>query len=243
MKAMILAAGLGTRLRPLTLTTPKPLIPVNGRPLIEHHILALAQAGVKDILINVSWLANDIIRYLGDGRQLGVNITYSKEDAPLETAGGIVKALPFLCSETTPRCIVVNGDIRTDFSFGDWLSRLDHGLSAASLAHLVLTDNPAFHPDGDFSFDTGIEPLLRDTSYPLTDDTAHPKFTFSGISLLHRDLFASLSTQPAQPAALAPLLRQAISSRQASGELMSAQWIDIGTAERLASAEKRFTRN
>jgi MurNAc alpha-1-phosphate uridylyltransferase len=240
MKAIILAAGIGTRLRPLTLKTPKPLILVNGRPLIEHHIQALQQAGIKDIVINVSWLADEIIHHLGDGSKLGVNIIYSKEETPLETAGGIAKALPFLCSESSPRFIVVNGDIRTDFNFTHWLSRLEHSLPASSLAHLVLTDNPSFHPKGDFVLNTGIEPLLKDTVYPLMQNKKLPHFTFSGISLLHKDLFASINPCDEQPVPLAPLLHKAIKTEQASGELISARWEDVGTTERLEQAEKRF---
>ncbi|MCP4764947.1 MAG: nucleotidyltransferase family protein [Gammaproteobacteria bacterium] len=208
MKAMILAAGRGERLRPLTDTTPKPLLEVAGKPLIVYHLEALANAGFSEVVINLSWLGEQIRNRLGDGDRYGLTIEYSEESDALETAGGIVQALPLLGE----RFVVVNADIFTDYDF----SRLR---SMDSLAHLVLVDNPDHHVGGDFS-------LLGATVG--NDDSA--KHTFSGISQYHRDFFAEL--QPGKQA-LAPLLRAAIANGQVSGELFQGNWIDIGTAERL----------
>ena len=142
MKAMILAAGKGERMRPLTLTTPKPLVRAGGVPLIEYHLRALAAAGFTDIVINHAWLGQQIEDYLGDGSRYGVSIQYSAEGEPLETGGGIFRALPLLGDEAF---LVVNGDIWTDYDFS-----VLHP-SITGLAHLVLADNPAHHPTGDFS--------------------------------------------------------------------------------------------
>ena len=207
MKAMILAAGRGERLRPLTDHTPKPLLDVRGKPLIVHHLEALARAGFDDVVINLCWLGEQIRERLGDGETHGLRITYSDEDTALETAGGIQQALPLLGE----RFVVVNGDVFTDYDF----SRLRE---PDSLAHLVLVDNPDHHPD-DFSLDG--DRVLN------TGQTMH---TFSGIAQYHRDFFANL--EPGRQA-LAPLLRAAIDRGQVSGELYPGQWIDIGTAERL----------
>ena len=208
MKAMILAAGRGERLRPLTDTTPKPLLEVAGKPLIGYHLEALASAGFTEVVINLSWLGEQIRSRLGDGSAYGLAIEYSEEPAALETAGGIVHALPLLGE----RFVVVNADIFTDFDF----TRLR---SMDSLAHLVLVDNPDHHAEGDFS--------LRGATVGNDDTGRH---TFSGISQYHRDFFSGL--QPGKQA-LAPLLRAAIANEQVSGELFQGNWIDIGTAERL----------
>lgn len=217
MKAMILAAGKGERLRPLTLHTPKPLVPVAGVPLIDYHLRALAAAGVTEVVINHAWLGAQIEAYLGDGARFGLSIAYSPEGEPLETGGGILRALPLLGDDPF---ILVNGDIFTDYGFANLCRPLP------GLAHLVLLDNPAHHPQGDFT-------LLADGQ--LTDaQPGQPSLTYSGIAVLSPALFADC-----QPGAfkLAPLLRQAMAQGLVSGERYAGSWIDVGSYERLAQAE------
>ncbi len=206
---MILAAGRGERLRPLTDTTPKPLLEVRGKPLIVYHLEALARAGFAEIVINLSWLGEKIRDRLGTGEAFGVRIAYSEEATALETAGGILQALPLLGE----RFVVVNGDIFTDYDF----SRLREPTAAA---HLVLVDNPGHNSGGDFSLDDGT-----------VGNRGKPMHTFSGIAQYQRSFFAGL--EPGK-LALAPLLRAASARGQVSGELFRGEWIDIGTAERLA---------
>lgn len=214
---MILAAGKGERMRPLTLTRPKPLIEVNGRPLIEHHIRALAAAGITELVINHAWLGDQLEAALGDGRRLGASIRFSAEGEPLETGGGIFRALPLLGSSPF---VLVNGDIRTDFDFGAL------ALPADCLAHLVLVDNPAHHPDGDFGLLEGRISL----------ETA-PRFTYSGIAVLHPRLFAGCTAGAFK---LVDVLRTAIAAGRVSGERWPGRWVDVGTLERLAEAESLF---
>jgi len=209
MKAMILAAGRGERLRPLTDITPKPLLEVRGKPLIVYHLEALARAGFTDVVINLSWLGEQIRSRLGDGADFGVNIEYSEEMQALETAGGIRQALPLL----SERFIVVNADVFTDYDFAALRT-------ADSPAHLVLVDNPQHNDRGDFS--------LHQSS---VGNSGSPQHTFSGIAQYHRSFFAEL--EPGKQA-LAPLLRKAADKGQVSGELFQGTWIDIGTVERLA---------
>lgn len=216
MKAMILAAGKGERLRPLTLTTPKPLVRAGGVPLIEYHLKALAVAGFTEVVINHAWLGQQIENYLGDGSQYGVRIQYSPEGEPLETGGGIFRALPLLGEEAF---LVVNGDIWTDFDF----SVLHQPI--AGLAHLVLADNPPHHPTGDFS--------LNDRQVHDAQPGA-ATLTYSGIAVLHPQLFDGCAAGAFK---LAPLLRAAMAQGQVSGERLSGQWVDVGTHERLAEVE------
>ena len=208
MTAMILAAGLGTRMRPLTNHTPKPLLEVGGKPLIVWHIERLRDAGFCNIVINVAYLGQKIIDYLGDGSRYGVKIEFSDEqdEGALETAGGIVKALPLL-SDTF---LVVNGDVWTDFTY-DSDFKLDDNL----LAHLVLIDNPEHNLDGDF--------LLTNSS---------KKYTFSGIGYYSKRMFEDLIYGKQ---ALAPLLFNAIDSMELTTEYYSGRWYDIGTPKRLES--------
>lgn len=218
MKAMILAAGRGERLRPLTDHTPKPLLPAGGRPLIEHTLEALVRAGLADIVINLAHLGWQIRERLGDGGRFGARIQYSDEGAhALETAGGIRQALALLGPEPF---IVVNGDIGTDYDF----SRLRREPSGD--AHLVLAPNPPHHPQGDFRLDGG--------NVTPPGDGAQT-FTFAGIGAYRPELFASL---PPGRAPLAPLLRQAMAAGRISGELHSGFWLDIGTAERLGAYDR-----
>ncbi|VVP49646.1 N-acetylmuramate alpha-1-phosphate uridylyltransferase [Pseudomonas fluorescens] len=216
MKAMILAAGKGERMRPLTLTTPKPLVRAGGVPLIEYHLRALAAAGFTEIVINHAWLGQQIEDYLGDGSQYGVSIQYSPEGEPLETGGGILRALPFLGSEAF---LVVNGDIWTDYDF----SVLHRPI--AGLAHLVLADNPAHHPVGDFNL---IDGQVRD------GQPGSATLTYSGIAVLHPLLFAGCVAGAFK---LAPLLRTAMADGQVTGEHLNGVWVDVGTHERLAEVD------
>ncbi|ALE90784.1 N-acetylmuramate alpha-1-phosphate uridylyltransferase MurU [Pseudomonas versuta] len=216
MKAMILAAGKGERLRPLTLHTPKPLIRAGGVPLIEYHLRALAAAGFTEIVINHAWLGQQIEDHLGDGSRFGVTIQYSAEGEPLETGGGIFKALPLLGDNPFA---VVNGDIWTDYDFAGLRQPL------RGLAHLVLVDNPAHHPGGDF-YQQGAQVL---DAVPGVD-----ALTYSGIAVLSPALFKG-----AAPCAfkLAPLLRTAMADGQVTGERLQGHWVDVGTHERLAEVE------
>lgn len=216
MKAMILAAGKGERMRPLTLTTPKPLVRAGGVPLIEYHLRALAAAGFDEIVINHAWLGQQIEDYLGDGSRYGVHIQYSPEGEPLETGGGIFRALPLLGDEAF---VVVNGDIWTDYDF----SVLHQPI--VGLAHLVLANNPDHHPAGDFQL---IDGQVRDSQADA------PTLTYSGIAVLHPQLFEGCSAGAFK---LAPLLRSAMANGQVSGERLNGQWVDVGTHERLAQAE------
>ncbi|MFC2971706.1 N-acetylmuramate alpha-1-phosphate uridylyltransferase MurU [Azotobacter bryophylli] len=218
MKAMILAAGKGERLRPLTLHTPKPLVRAAGVPLIEYHVRALAAAGFRELVVNHAWLGAQIEDYLGDGERFGVSIAYSAEGEPLETGGGIFRALPLLGDEPF---LVVNGDIWTDYPFAGLCRPL------AGLAHLVLVDNPAHHPAGDFR-------LLEDGRITDAADGLD-SLTYSGIAVLAPALFAGC-----RPGAfkLAPLLRQAMVDGRVGGERFAGRWVDVGTHERLAEVER-----
>ena len=217
MKAMILAAGKGERLRPLTLHTPKPLVKAGGVPLIEYHISALARAGFDELVINHAWLGDKIEAHLGNGSGLGVSILYSPEGEPLETGGGIHRALPLLGEDPF---VVLNGDIWTDYDFAGLKRPL------AGLAHLVLVDNPAHHLQGDFS--------LRDGS---VHDDLTAALTYSGIAVLHPTLFEGCTAGAFK---LAPLLRKAMAAGKVSGEHYRGRWIDVGTYERLAEVEREL---
>jgi MurNAc alpha-1-phosphate uridylyltransferase len=221
MKAMILAAGRGERMRPLTDQTPKPLLSVGGKPLIVWHLERLAKAGFKEVVINHAHLGAQIEQALGDGKSWDLKIQYSPEKNALETAGGIANALPLLGSVPF---LVVNGDTFTDIDFASLKLPLNH------LVHLVLVDNPAQHPQGDFAIENG---LLKN------DGVA--KLTFSGVGIYHPDLFASLV--PGEPAKLAPLLRQAIANNLASAQHYQGVWHDIGTPERLSSLDAELKAN
>ncbi|NOT15844.1 MAG: nucleotidyltransferase family protein [Methylotenera sp.] len=213
MKAMILAAGRGERMRPLTNHTPKPLLKVGGKPLIVWHLERLAKAGFEEIVINHAHLGAQIEAALGDGSQWHLRIQYSPEEAALETAGGIANALPLLGDIPF---LVVNGDTFTEIDFG----ALTHALQANNYAHLVLVDNPPQHPKGDFAIENG---MLKNEGVPM--------LTFSGVGVYHPDLFKPITR--GEPAKLAPLLRQAIAENQATAEYYQGVWHDIGTPERL----------
>lgn len=221
MKAMILAAGLGNRMRPLTLTTPKPLLAVGGKPLIVWHIDALKAAGISDLVINTAWLGHKLHEALGDGSAYGVNIQWSDEQEPLETAGGIQQALPLLGNEPF---LLVNGDIWLRYDFKPFINK-DLG---QQLAHLLLVNNPPQHPKGDFAF-------CKAHTNSLVLPEGEEKYTFAGVSVLSPQLFAHL---PAGKAPLAPLLRQAIAQGLVSAEHHAGTWVDVGTPERLADLDQ-----
>ena len=221
MRAMILAAGKGERMRPLTLNTPKPLIPVAGVPLIEYHLGALARAGFTEVVVNHAWLGEKIEAHVGNGERFGLQVTYSRETQPLETGGGIFQALKYLGDEPF---VVVNGDIWTDYDFAALRRPL------AGLAHLVLVPNPEHHSEGDF--------LLQDGQVQVPS-TSVDTLTYSGIAVLHPQLFADSAAGAFK---LAPLLRFAMRDGDVSGEPFDGHWIDVGTPERLAATETLLAR-
>lgn len=211
MRAMILAAGRGERMGELTKNTPKPLLRIANQYLIENVIYGLKAAGISDIVINISYLAEQIKQALGEGRRYGVHIAYSEEEQRLETGGGIVKALPLLGSSPF---IVVSADIMTDYRF-DQLPA-----DPSALAHLVLTDNPSFHPKGDFG--------LQQDHVSLT---AQPRLTFANIAVYRPELF---QTQQALYFPLSQLLFPAIEKSLVTGEYFQGKWHNIGTPEELS---------
>jgi len=224
MKAMILAAGLGQRMRPLTDKLPKPLLCLAGKPLLQYHLEALARAGIKEVVINLAYLGHMIRAYVGDGSRFGLQVQYSEEAEPLETAGGLLKALPLLGDEPF---ILVNGDVWTDFDLGQ-LSQTR--LAAGIDAHLVLVPNPDFHPKGDFSLSSEGK---------LLDSTDLPKHTFAGMSLIHPGLIRDYPQQrPKFP--LVEVLRYAITRQRISGQLYEGRWSDIGTPERLHALDREL---
>lgn len=216
MKAMILAAGRGERMRPLTDHTPKPLLQAGGRALIEYHIDALKRAGIRELVVNYAHLGDRLVDYLGDGSRFGVEIRYSPEpEGALETGGGIRQALPLLGDAPFA---VVNGDVWTDYR---WSQK---PLAGGRLAHLVLVDNPPHHPQGDFCL-----------SGDRVNAHGHPRLTFSGLGIYHPDLFAH-TARGRFP--LAPLLRAAMRDGRVDGEYYAGRWLDIGTPQRLAELDR-----
>ncbi|MEM6405309.1 MAG: N-acetylmuramate alpha-1-phosphate uridylyltransferase MurU [Pseudomonadota bacterium] len=219
--AMILAAGRGTRMRSLTAHTPKPLLMVGDRSLIEWQITRLVAAKIRRIVINHAWLGEQIVRALGDGTRWGVQITYSAEPpaAGLETGGGIRQALPLLGDQPF---LVVNADVWFDLALGQL------SLPAGDLAHLILVPNPTHHPHGDFHL----------TSDGRVTCQSSPMLTYSGIGVYHHDLFRNL---PTGTYPLAPILQQAAETGTLSGTLYTGNWMDIGTPERLTKLRQRLT--
>ncbi|MCB5186325.1 nucleotidyltransferase family protein [Methylobacillus gramineus] len=220
MKAMILAAGRGERMRPLTDHTPKPLLEVGGKPLIVWHLERLAAAGFKEVVINHAHLGSQIEAALGNGSCWGLSIRYSPEQEALETAGGIANALPLLGDAPF---LVINGDVFADIDF----AHLVNVLPEVQLAYLVLVDNPPQHANGDFSFDQGK--LLLEGSNRLT---------FSGVAVYRPQLFNGIMR--GQVAKLAPLLKEAIMREQAGAEYHPGIWHDIGTPERLQELDRQL---
>lgn len=228
MRAMILAAGRGERMRPLTDRTPKPLLAVAGKPMIQYHIEALAAAGIDDIVINLAWLGEQLRAALGNGSQFGVRIEYSDEgDTALETGGGVFKALPLLGKEAF---VVVSGDVWTEYPLGDLIDQRMKKLSSADVAHFVLVPNPGFHARGDFGLADGR----------LVD--GGDRYTYANIGVFRPEFFAQC--QPGR-FPLAPLMYQWIRQGRVSGELYRGAWHNVGTPQQLqqidqeASAQRR----
>ncbi|MDP1658370.1 MAG: nucleotidyltransferase family protein [Methylotenera sp.] len=233
MKAMILAAGRGERMRPLTDHTPKPLLKVGGKPLIVWHLERLAKAGFKEIVINHAHLGGQIEAALGRGSRWGLSIRYSPEKIALETAGGIANALPLLGDEPF---LVVNGDTFTEVDFAQLK------LNPNNLAHLVLVNNPPQHPDGDFAIEIhetkSNAVKANDIKVGTLRNHGSQMLTFSGVGVYHPDLFAGIVQ--GEPAKLAPLLRLAICEGKATAEHYQGVWHDIGTPERLERLDEQL---
>lgn len=227
MKAMILAAGLGNRMRPLTLHTPKPLLPVADKPLIVWHIEKLQAIGVTEIVINTAWLGEKLATALGDGSQFGVNILWSHEGEGLETAGGIINALPLLGAEPF---ILVNGDVWCDMNFADFL-KID---LQNDLAHLLLVPNPPQHPQGDFVYAKERAYSFEQAKALDIDGTA---YTYSGLAVLSPQLLANL---PSGKRPLAPLLLEAMQQQRVQASIMHKSWVDVGTPERLQALDHQL---
>lgn len=223
MKAMILAAGLGERMRPLTDHTPKPLLRVGGMPLLEHHIRALATAGFSELVINVSHLAGQIMDYFGDGSDWAVQINWSVEEEPLETAGGIINALPLLGDAPFA---LINGDIWTDYPFHELTKLIP---VHADGAQLVLVANPDQHPQGDFSLSKGgVVGQLA---------VAETGFTYAGLGVYSAGFLAGID---AGKLPLRPLLDRAICNNTLQGRFYRGQWIDVGTPARLEALDAQL---
>jgi len=220
MKAMLLAAGRGERLRPITDRLPKALVPVGGKPLLAWHLERLSRAGCRDVVINVSHLGEQIVDTVGDGRRFDLRVTYSREASPLETAGGIAQALPFLGAAPF---LLVNADIYCEVAFAPLL---EHDLGAA-LAHLVLVPNPAHRAQGDFSLAHGRVSKANGSRY-----------TYAGVAVMAPLLVAPVARGSKAP--LAPLLYAAADQQRLTGELFQGLWQDVGTPERLAELETQL---
>lgn len=226
MKAMILAAGRGERMRPLTDHTPKPLLKVGSEPLIGWHLRRLKTAGITEIVINHAWLGNQIEQTLQNGAHYGVHIAYSPErNGGLETAGGIATALPLLGNEPF---LVINGDVLTDIDFQTAFTAAENLQTHKQLAHLWLVDNPPHNPNGDFG--------LLNNGQAASDPQQGRGLTFSGMGVYHPSLFAH--TPAHQAAKLAPLLRTAMNEDRVSAQYHSGLWLDVGTVERLEEANR-----
>ena len=221
MKVMILAAGFGSRMRPLTDNRPKPLLQVGGQSLIEWQLQRLSRAGFHEVVINHHYLGEQIEQALGDGSRWQLRIHYSPEREILETAGGILQALPLLGEQPF---LVVNADIWTDFDY----ARLRNLPAGDDLAHLVLVPNTDHHPEGDFCLD----------AQGRVGQEGASRHTFSGVSVMHPRLFAGESPRRLP---LAPMLRQAMQQGRVSGELHAGQWQDIGTPERLQALDRSLS--
>jgi len=220
MKAMLLAAGRGERLRPLTDRTPKALVPVGGKPLIAWHLERLAASGCREAVINVSHLAQQIVDFVGDGKRFGVRVAYSREAEPLETAGGIAQAQPLLGELPF---LLINADIYCEV---DFKALLAYPLGAM-MAHLVLVPNPAHRAQGDFS--------LRER---MVSKEGSPRYTYSGVAVMSPQLVRTI--RRGEKAPLAPLLFSAAAERRITGEVFEGLWQDVGTMERLAELESQL---
>ncbi len=227
MKAMILAAGLGQRMRPLTDNLPKPMLSAGGKPLLQYHLEALAKIGVSEVIINLAYLGDKIRAFVGNGAKFGLNVSYSEEPEPLETAGALLHALPLLGTEPF---ILLNGDVWTDYPLAELAA---YPLQNDEDAHLILVPNPNFHPLGDFS---------PNHQHRLENNPDLQKFTFGGISLIHPRL---ISTYPQQrnKFPLGEVLRFGIAHNRISAQVYSGGWSDVGTPERLLALNTRLQKN
>lgn len=227
MKVMILAAGRGERMRPLTDTCPKPLLNVGGLPLIGHHLQRLQLAGFRDVVINHAWLGSKIEASLGNGHEYGINIIYSPEtNGGLETAGGIATALPLLGDKPF---LVINGDVLTDIDFQQAINIGNYIENSNALAYLWLVDNPDHHPQGDFSLTAAGD---------VKKQIPERSLTFSGVGVYQPSLFSQIRVHT--KAKLAPLLYSAIEAGRVKGEYHHGLWLDVGTVERLEQVNKLF---
>ena len=241
---MILAAGKGERMRPLTLSRPKPLLEVGGRALIEHHLHALAAAGFDEVVVNISWLGEQIPAALGDGSRYGVRLAYSEESPePLETGGGIFRALPLLCPMGVEPFLVLNGDVWMEYPYARLRDRFASGLPGKDQAHLVLVPNPEHNPHGDFAVAAdrmvqAVPGMAADTAVAARI-AALPRHTFAGLGVYQPSLFNACEDGIFK---LAPLLRVAAANGRVSVELFEGDWLDIGTPQRLAELNARLPR-
>lgn len=222
MKAMILAAGLGQRMRPLTDHLPKPLLEVGGKPLLQYHLEALQVAGVENVIINLAYLGDKIRAFVGDGSRFGLQVEYSVEPEPLETGGALLQALPLLGTESF---LLINGDVWSEFSLASLIHRK---LSPSQLGHLVLVPNPDFHPAGDFA--------LADNGF-LINDINTARYTFAGISLLSPEIIRSYP-DARDKFPLGEVLRYGINQKKLTGEVFAGRWSDVGTPERLLALQE-----
>lgn len=225
MKAMILAAGFGKRMQPLTLKTPKPLLEVAGKPLVVYHLERLAAAGYKEIVINVSYLAQQIINRLGDGSEWGLSIEYSTELSPLETAGGIRHALPLLGDEPF---LLVNGDVWCDFDFRFDVDPMVEKADSQVMAHLILVPNPSFNPEGDFNIDSETQRVI----------SSNGPYTYAGISVIRPSLLTQVLTDEDR---LGKLFQACLSSQFFTGRVFQGHWVDVGTPERLEQLNREVS--
>jgi len=235
MKAMILAAGLGQRMRPLTDYLPKPLLAAGGKPLLDYHLENIARAGIREVIINLAYLGEKIRAHVGDGSRFGLQVSYSPEPEPLETGGAILHALELLGDESF---LLINGDVWCDIALDKFIQ---HSLSDHQLGHLLLVSNPEFHPQGDFAL---ADTDSSDNGF-LVDDAnkIHPhRFTFAGISLLKPALIANYPSKR-QKFPLVETLRLAINNSQLSGQVHRGHWSDVGTPERLQQLDNYLREN
>jgi MurNAc alpha-1-phosphate uridylyltransferase len=242
MRAMILAAGRGERMRPLTLERPKPLLRVGGEALIEHHLRALSAAGFREVVVNLSWLGDQIRTALGDGSRYGLALHYSEEGPePLETGGGIFRALPWLSPKGVETFVVLNGDVWMDYPYASLREACADGLPGKDQAHLVVVPNPPHNARGDFALLDGrmVEPVpgMDPGTTVAQRIAALPRYTFSGLGVYHPSLFNGCSDGAFK---LAPLLRAAAVHARVGVELFDGDWLDIGTPERLAALNARL---
>ncbi len=230
MKAMILAAGLGQRMRPLTNHTPKPLLPAGGKALLVYHLENLAAQGIRQVVINLAYLGETIRAYIGNGSAFGLHVEYSSEPEPLETGGALLKAMPLLGDAPF---ILINGDVWCDFDFAQLITK---PLEETQLGRLVLVPNPVFHPRGDFT-------LARDGYlHAIPDSEATQNFTYAGIALLTPALVMQYPHKR-EKFPLVEAFRYAIEHNQLTGQLHRGYWSDVGTPERLAELNKYLGQN